>query len=284
MTSPFSRLDARLRRLPDLVLLAIGLSLIAGLAPVTDFFLIPVAAVGWLSRSPRYGYVAAAFAAATTVVIAVTGSASMTLGAAMGTAAVRLVLYVIVLGLLGAMRRMQTERDHEARTDGQTGAANSRAFRNIADAEIERCRRHDHELSLLYLDIDDFKAVNDSFGHAAGDRVLSAVSHVTRCSVRAGDTVARLGGDEFAVLMPATNRFAAAAVARRVRDELSRVTTPDGEPVHCSIGVATMFDAPASVDQLIHVADHLMYRAKRAGKDRIESAVVAGSAPLAAAR
>ena len=79
---------------------------------------------------------------------------------------------------------------------------------------------------LLYLDVDDFKTVNDTFGHRVGDSVLAELSHVMRCSVRANDLVARLGGDEFAVLMPETDRFAALAVARRVRDEEGRVTVP----------------------------------------------------------
>jgi diguanylate cyclase len=291
MGSPFSRLDVRLRRLPDALLLAIGLAVVVAVAlfkvylgpdiPVADFFLIPVAGVAWLARSRSYGYVAAVFAAATTVVIAVVGPADAALGAALGGAAFRLVFYVVVIGLLGEIRRTQTEREVEARTDPQTGAANVRAFRDVAAAELERCCRYDHMLSLLYLDVDDFKEINDTFGHAAGDRVLLAVSHVMRCSVRVNDTVARIGGDEFVVLMPEANRFAAAAVARRVQNALSRVSTPAGDTVHYSIGLATLLEPPESVDQLLHAADSLMYRAKRSGKDRIEAAVVAG--PLAAA-
>ena len=96
--------------------------------------------------------------------------------------------------------------------------------------------------------------------------------------MRANDLVARLGGDEFAVLMPEANRFAALAVARRVREEVGRVTLPDGRAVHCSIGVASYLAPPASVDALIHDADTLMYGAKDQGKDRIESAEFTGAA------
>ena len=147
------------------------------------------------------------------VVIAVAGQAQAPLAGALASAGVRFVLYLIVLALLGWIRQMQLSREKEARTDFVTGAANSRAFEEAAAAEIERARRYGQALSLLYLDVDDFKAVNDTFGHGAGDAVLAEVSHVTRCSVRANDLVARLGGDEFAVLMPEANRFAAAAVA-----------------------------------------------------------------------
>ena len=100
--------------------------------------------------------------------------------------------------------------------------------------------------------------------------------------MRANDLVARLGGDEFAVLMPEASRFAAAAVARRVRDEVSRVTLPDGRTVRCSIGVASYQSPPMSVDALIHDADSLMYRAKQQGKDRVESAEFNGGTTAAA--
>ena len=172
---------------------------------------------------------------------------------------------------------MQSARETEARTDFLTGTANARAFEEAAAAEIERGRRYGHELSLLYLDLDDFKTVNDTFGHRSGDSVLAEIGHVMRCTVRSHDLVARLGGDEFAVLMPESNRFAALAVARRVREEVGRVTDPDGRPVRCSsIGVASYPKPPASVDGLIHDADTLMYRAKEQGKDRIESAEFEG--------
>ena len=105
-----------------------------------------------------------------------------------------------------------------------------------------------------------------------------------RCSVRSCDLVARLGGDEFAVLMPETNRFAAGSVAKRVQVELARVKTPGGDSVHCSMGLATLVDPPRSVDEMLHAADHLMYRAKERGKDRIESAQMSGLGAVAFTR
>ena len=281
MTTALTTLDLRLRRVPDPVLLAVGLAIIAAIAalksmvghdiPVADFFLIPVAGVGWLARSRLYGYLAAICAASATVFIAVVGPSSAPLGAALAAAAARLVLYVIVLAVLEALRRMQLQHQAEAHTDHKTGAANSRAFQARAEAEIERSRRNGTPMTVLYLDVDDFKDVNDRFGHTTGDRVLGTVSHMMRTSVRVNDIVARLGGDEFVVLMPETNRFAGGAVARRMRAELGRVTTPDGAPVHYSIGLVTFDEPPRSVDEMIHQADTLMYRAKERGKDCIEA-------------
>lgn len=116
-----------------------------------------------------------------------------------------------------------------------------------------------------------------SRGHEVGDRLLASIGHAMACSVRSTDLVARVGGDEFVALMPETDRLAAGQVARRARAELARVRMPDGRSARCSIGVVTLSSPPASVDELIHHADDLMYRAKQRGKDAIESAQVAST-------
>jgi diguanylate cyclase (GGDEF)-like protein len=282
VSTTFDSLDASLRRLPDWAIFAIGMAMVVAIAalkitvghdiPVADFLLVPVAAVGWLARSRVYAYTAAACTAAVTVLIAEAGQAEAPLAGALATAAMRFALYLVVLTVLGAIRRMHDAREREAATDYLTGAVNARAFEKAAAIELERGRRYGRPLSLIYLDLDDFKGVNDTFGHGAGDNVLAELSHVLRCAVRANDLVARLGGDEFAVLMPEANRFSAMAVARRVREEVARVTLPDGRAVRCSMGVACYVWPPESLDALIHDADKLMYAAKERGKDRIESA------------
>lgn len=281
MAGFFAQADSALRRLPDWVLFVICMALVVGVAafkvtighdvPMADFILVPVAGMAWLARSSRYAYLAALLAAALTVLMAEMGRASAPLGAALGAGFVRLLLYLVVIAFVQAMRTLQAERDAEASTDHLSGAANARAFRVSAGQEISRLRRYGRPVSLLYLDVDDFKAVNDRFGHAAGDSLLATVGHVLRCTVRSNDIVARLGGDEFTVLMPETAQLAAVGVARRLRDELRRVTLPDGDVLRFSIGVAAFVKAPSSVDAMIREADALMYRAKDQGKDRIES-------------
>jgi diguanylate cyclase (GGDEF)-like protein len=282
MPSTFGSLDVRLRRLPDPALLAIGLAMVAGIAatkmtlghdvPIVDFFLIAVVGVGWFARARWYGYAVAAVAAMLSVAMSTVGQSDAFVSAAVAAGAARLVLYVIVLTLLGAMRRERAAHQAEARTDQQTGAANSRAFRTLALAEIERSRRYQRPLSLAYVDVDDFKAVNDRLGHVEGDHILSQVSHVLRSVVRSVDTVARLGGDEFVVLMPETGRSDARALVDRVREELASLSTKDGRSVPCSIGLVTFARPPVSLQELVNAADDLMYRAKDKGKDRIEQA------------
>jgi diguanylate cyclase (GGDEF)-like protein len=287
MVSPFAMLDARLRRLPDALLFAVALTMIAGMAalgplpdrglPLDDFFIIPVAAVGWLAHRRWYGYATAVVAAAESVWMAMRGPGAGAVETAALAGAARLSLYVIVLLVLAAMRRMQQAQEAEARTDVLTGAANARAFRQIAVAEVERSQRYQHELSLAYLDIDDFKRINDHWGHAAGDRALGRMSRVMHEVVRSVDTVARLGGDEFAILMPETGPPEARALIERLCQGLEDTGSEAGPVGPCSIGLVTFVRPPASLEELIDAGDRLMYRAKRRGKGRVEQDVRAGS-------
>ena len=147
----------------------------------------------------------------------------------------------------------------------------------VALAEIERAQRYRRDLSLAYIDVDDFKAINDLLGHPEGARVLLQVSHVMRSVVRATDTVALVGRDEFAILMPETSASSARIVIERVRGQISRLRTVDGGPVPCSIGLVTFDRPPASLNELVTAGDELLYRAKDNGKDRIEQAERSGS-------
>lgn len=278
VTPLLTRLDARLRRIPDWGQLCLALAAVACLtvasltgngheAHVTDFLILPVGAVAWLARSRVPAYITAL------ATVAATEAASLGSGAATGPAlaagVARLVLYGIVIAVLTALRNERAIIMRAATIDHQTGAANPRAFDAVAQLELERSRRYGHPLSLLFLDIDDFKLVNDNFGHAEGDRVLEKVGEALRRCVRRQDLVGRLGGDEFAVLMPEADKTAARALAARMRELVRAVKTPDGRGVHFSIGVATYATPPGTVDEMLREADRLMYRAKREGKDRV---------------
>lgn len=166
---------------------------------------------------------------------------------------------VAALALDNARTRSELER--LATTDDLTSMANRRRFRTELERELASARRYGTPLSLLLLDIDDFKAVNDTYGHARGDDVLRLVAKILQTSLRAPDLGARLGGDEFAVLLPQTERAAAEALAQRLNRTLgsalnSRVRTT------VSIGIST-FNGEESVD-LLEDADRFLYEAKRA--------------------
>jgi diguanylate cyclase (GGDEF)-like protein len=160
-----------------------------------------------------------------------------------------------------------------ALTDVLTGLANRRAFVDALGSELARVHRHDHPASLLFLDLDAFKQVNDTHGHAVGDEVLAGFAQVLTRSCRRGDLAARIGGEEFAVLLPMTGRVPAALVAERIRRATESL--PLGRsvevPMTVSIGVAASEDSPEPVEpsELLGRADAALYRAKTGGRNRV---------------
>ena len=171
------------------------------------------------------------------------------------------------------LKEVMAEREAQAMTDPLCGVANLRAFGDMAQLELERSRRYGHPLSLAFLDIDDFKRVNDELGHPEGDRVLRCFADVLTNSVRSVDEGARLGGDEFVVMMPETGSDEALALAQRLSRAVASIRT-GGLRVACSIGVATFVTAPDSVDGMVEQAARLLRAAKSAGKNAVRSSVV----------
>lgn len=166
------------------------------------------------------------------------------------------------------LRATQEQLSRLATNDPLTNLVNARAFSARLTQELERNRRYPRPLALLYLDLDDFKVINDSHGHQTGDAVLRLVAEAMRSSVRQADVVGRLGGDEFAVLMPETDAALADAAARRLAGGLRTVFK--GTPtVTASIGVVSCSTPDSTADELLRRADQAMYEAKRAGKDRV---------------
>jgi len=189
---------------------------------------------------------------------------------------VRLATFFIVAILLDTLKGALQRESHHARIDPGTEAANARAFYEAAEVEIAKLKRFARPFTILYLDVDNLKKLNDTRGHSEGDKVLSASVATLKRSVRAGDTVARLGGDEFAVLLAEADASAARVASERVQSAL-RQSLGRQMGVTFSIGVLTCSAPPHSVDELTKWADNLMYEAKRAGKDRSQLAVYDGA-------
>ncbi len=164
-----------------------------------------------------------------------------------------------------------------ASTDALTGILNRRAMMEMLERERSRSSRYGFPISLLLLDIDHFKRVNDTYGHPGGDAVLQGVSRLLRSLARLSDIVTRWGGEEFVVALPQTGAAGARIVAERLRRTLAdtRHVLPDGVEliVTASIGVASM-DAPWNIETLIHEADTAMYAAKARGRNRVEVASI----------
>jgi diguanylate cyclase (GGDEF)-like protein len=154
-----------------------------------------------------------------------------------------------------------------------TGAANSRAFFEQLDKELVRSIRYDHPFTVAYLDADNFKSINDQYGHSGGDALLRVVVDTVQASIRTTDLLARIAGDEFTLLLPETGRKESEQVIARVQKGLDEAMEANAWTMTFSMGVVTYASPPANMDSLLQIADDLMYSVKRAGKDGVRYAV-----------
>jgi diguanylate cyclase (GGDEF)-like protein len=164
-----------------------------------------------------------------------------------------------------------------AMVDGLTGLFVRRYFDARIQEEIERSKRYTTPFSVVMLDVDDFKSLNDTYGHVVGDRVLRAIATVVKAQMRGVDTAARYGGEEIAVVLPRTEMVGAYNQAERIRAAIAelRVTTDDEPPkavgVTASLGIAAYPESKAKdATDLVRRADRALYRAKKTGKNRVE--------------
>lgn len=174
----------------------------------------------------------------------------------------------LLLDNLSSRERIQELAD----SDDLTGIWNKRYFRRQLPHEIERARVYNLPLSLLMFDVDDFKQINDGFGHTIGDVVLSELCGAVRETIRPPDFFVRFGGDEFAVVLPHTDLSGAAAVAERILAKVRQLTIPTDEEgsIRCSVSIGVAhYRSGESATDLIRRADERLYDAKRAGKNRI---------------
>lgn len=170
-------------------------------------------------------------------------------------------------------KKMEAELFHQANTDALTGLSNRRHFMILAEQEVRRAQRFGRDLSVIMMDLDHFKRVNDTYGHATGDLVLETLCQSALESLRESDIMGRLGGEEFAILLPETSLEAACEVASRILTHVAEtpIPTPNGD-IHCttSLGVSCLLSSEETIDDILHRSDEALYRAKNAGRNRYE--------------
>ncbi|MDC0663584.1 GGDEF domain-containing protein [Marinobacter sp. SS21] len=180
-----------------------------------------------------------------------------------------LIAYPLFAMLLVNFRNVHQFEALAADTDSLTGVHSSRSFYSELANELIRAKRYSHEFSLAYIDVDNFKNVNDSFGHAVGDQLLREVAKCLVSSLRSTDIVARLGGDEYACLLPETEQHAAKAAFSKAIKCLDNKMKMHGWLVSFSVGVATFENFPEEIDEVMDFADQLMYSVKNENKNNI---------------
>ena len=229
------------------------------------FYLPPVAMLAWHRNWSAARLAAIVAGLAALFVEMTTAGAYEPRATQLWNAAVEAGVFLFVGFLLGQLRGLLREEHQMARTDELTGVANNRSFLEYASLELARQRRYYHPLSLAFLDCDNFKRVNDFYGHAKGDELLRRVALTITQTLREVDVVARMGGDEFAILLPESDQKAAAYVIRKLRNALKPVGEHYG--VAFSMGIVTYLQPADSVDQMLKAADKVMYEVKRQGKN-----------------
>lgn len=160
-----------------------------------------------------------------------------------------------------------------ARTDALTGIPNRRYLFELGERELSRARRFGHPLSALMLDMDHFNRVNDTHGHAQGDRVLQAVAQCCLLQIRDIDIVGRYGGEEFVILLIETDASGARSLAERIRGSVAQIVLPTAQvPIRitASVGIAQLGEGDSDLDRLLGRADQALYAAKLAGRNRVE--------------
>ena len=231
---------------------------------VNLFYAAPVAIAAWyVGRRAGLGI---ALLCSLTVYIAEIGNKFSHPAIPVWNALIRLGFFLITGLLLAALRNSFLNEQRLAQTDGLTELFSRRAFGVRLDHDLALAQRRKSPITIAYMDLDNFKAVNDTYGHAEGDRVLRMTGRVLTRILRRVDTAARLGGDEFALVLPDTGSHGAQQIISKLSHAFQEACLATGIEMTFSMGVITVLDPTVSTEQAISAADALMYEVKRQGK------------------
>ena len=232
------------------------------------FYVIPIALVTWFTTA-RLGMVFAVASAMVWLIADIVSGAVYSYQIIhLWNSVVRLGFFSLTVFSLELIKVLEREKTF-ARMDYVTGTLNTRYFHALAQREIDRSSRYRYPFTIAYIDVDEFKTVNDSFGHVTGDKVLYSVADCMQRHLRKTDIVARVGGDEFAILLPEVEASLAKAVISKMHRMLLEDMQKNDWPVTFSIGVLSFTDAPSSVNEMLNMVDKLMYSVKHKGKNNI---------------
>lgn len=244
------------------------------------FYLLPIATISWKS-SRRMSVLVCLLGAVTWI------SADIASGAQhahwwipVWNTVTRFGVFMLVASLIGTLHRTLREQAILANIDPLTGVENARSFRRHAEAQLNEMRTNRFPMTFAYIDVDDFKHVNDSLGHSGGDELLRTIGSALIAVTRDTDRVGRVGGDEFALLLPETGSEGARHVMESLQQRVGEsLEIRPGFRVSLSTGAVTFLVAPESADEMVTIADNLMYEAKRAGKATYRHVTIGEDSP-----
>jgi len=237
------------------------------------FYLVPIAGATWFSTKITGTVIAVLCGAAWFFSDVMSHSTYSHPGVPYWNVTVKLLVFLVVVELLSRLKASLEREKGLARKDELTGVANRRAFFENAQIEIDRAHRYKRPFTLAYFDVDNFKRINDTFGHETGDRALRIISSTILKNIRSTDLLARIGGDEFALLLSETGFDQSQAVIEKINGLLVERMGKKKLSATFSVGVVTFLRPPSNVDELLKKADSLMYSAKRDGKNAIRHVV-----------
>jgi diguanylate cyclase (GGDEF)-like protein len=233
------------------------------------FYLFPIALAAWFISRRSALVFSILCAAAWYLSNTLAGQAYSQAYIGYWNATIRLGFFVIASLLLAGIKTLYLKAEELSRTDMNTGLMNSRSFFQLATAELQRARRYKRPFTVAYLDIDNFKQINDTLGHMAGDLVLSTVADTMRTRLRSTDLIARMGGDEFAAFLPETEYSAGSLVISKLQAALLKAMDRHHWDVTFSIGAVSYYKFDFQFKDILQKADKLMYTAKEEGKNTI---------------
>lgn len=182
----------------------------------------------------------------------------------------RLITFILIILLIDNYKHKILTLTELSVTDPLTKLFNRRAFLKQVELELERSKRYDHELSLIYIDIDNFKEINDKFGHNIGDKLLVEISEIFMNHTRNTDMIGRMGGDEFCILLPETPLESSQLVFDKLNSSVEDLVKKRRWFISLSAGITDLYDDKLDSDGFVTAADELMYKAKHGGKNRCE--------------
>jgi diguanylate cyclase (GGDEF)-like protein len=240
---------------------------------VSLFYLIPVTMIAW-TVGRNTGVMLSVFGAIVWLTSnTLSGQSFTNIFIGVWNTLIRFGFFAVVTILIAELRKALEEERMLANTDPLTGALNRRSFNEVAEKKMIISEVNRRPYTMVYIDLDDFKMVNDRFGHAVGDHVLKTVVDTIQAQIRSTDFLARLGGDEFAILLTDIDQEYARPIAERLQSSLLKKMKYNEWGITFSIGVLTVLSMPDSPDKLVSLTDALMYEVKSRGKNAIQYSI-----------